>query len=49
MDFSDLLFEVNDALLDGDGAIESELRQDVAAEIAKEEERIICMTLLTAG
>ena len=38
-DFSDLLFEVNDALLGGDGVIESELRQDVAAEIAKEENK----------
>ena len=39
MDFSDLLFEVNDALLGGNGAIESELRQDVGAEIAKEENK----------
>ena len=38
-DFSSLLFEVNDALLAGDGAIESELRQDVGVEIAKEENK----------
>ena len=38
-DFSDLLFEVNDALLGGNGAIENELRQDVGTEIAKEENK----------
>ena len=36
--FNDLLFEVNDALLDGAGALESELENGVKAEIAKKEE-----------
>ena len=38
-DFSDLLFEVNDALLGGDGLLESELQQDVMAQIAKDENK----------
>ncbi len=37
--FSDLLFEANDALLGGDGVLESELQQDVKAEIAKGENK----------
>ncbi len=37
--FSDLLFEANDALLGGDGVLESELQQDVKAEIAKSENK----------
>ena len=37
--FSDLLFEANDALLGGDGVLESELQRDVKAEIAKGENK----------
>ncbi len=37
--FSDLLFEANDALLGGDGVLESELQGDVKAEIAKGENK----------
>ncbi len=35
--FSDLLFEANDALLGGDGVLETELESDVKGEIAKGE------------
>jgi hypothetical protein len=34
-DFNDLLFEANDALLSGEGALERELEEDVKNEIAK--------------
>ncbi len=37
--FSDLLFETNDALLGGDGVLESELQRDVKTEIAKDENK----------
>jgi hypothetical protein len=35
-DYSDVLFEANDALLAGNGALETELENDVKQEIAKE-------------
>jgi hypothetical protein len=35
-DFRDLLFEANDALLPGEGALEKELEQDVKSEVAKQ-------------
>ncbi len=38
-DFSNLLFEANDALLGGDGVLETELGQDVRTEIAKGENK----------
>jgi hypothetical protein len=37
-DFSDILFEANDALLEGAGSLESQLREDVRQEIAKHED-----------